>query len=183
MKIWVHSLPLALLLFAPGYAARPEPGVEASDLPEIANHSSEDWKIKLKGRAGGNSGPEIGSIQIKDLRDGKKVLHNLASAKDEFILKAGSRYKIHYLDAPNGLLTRASERIHTVTFYLVDSGGRKLELISERSECPLSTVFVRAIVATPLKPAAQAAFHPNEFEPGNLTIQVGAVPARMDAVE
>jgi len=55
---------------------------------------------------------------------------------------------------------------------------RKFELLSERKASPLSNVFVQAIVGDPLRnlPEAQKALRLNEFEPGNLTLTVDAVP-------
>jgi hypothetical protein len=161
-----------------GPAALP---ARAEDLPKVSwivNASSKPWKVVLKARAAKEL-LEVGSIRFYDPADDKKVVKELPDDGNDLLLAPGSRYPVRYMDSAKTWLTRASDRIHSVTFYLEDSTGARVQLISARTAAPLSTVFVKPIVADPLRAKAQEFLHPNEYEPGNLTISADAVPPRM----
>jgi len=177
MERRTSRFPTPLLLAALVAAAPP---VLAEDLPaasRISNQSKAAWTVRLKARAKGDV-LEVGSIRFCDDHDDAKVMKELSSGTDTFVLQPGASCKVYYLDATKSVLTKAADRIHNVTFYLVDGKGRKFELLSERKASPLSNVFVKAIVGDPLRnlPEAQKALHLNEFEPGNLTLTVDTVP-------
>jgi hypothetical protein len=160
-------------------AALPARGEDLPPASLVVNASTKPWKVVLEKRADKDS-LEVGSIRFYDRADDKKVAKELQKGDDAFTLEPGGRYMVRYMDAEKTLLTQASRRIHRVTFYLVDSTGSRVQLISERTAAPLSTVFVKAIVPSHLRAKAQELLHPNEYEPGNLTISADAVPMRMN---
>lgn len=175
-----RSLAVLLALAAlAGSAALPARGEDLPPASLVTNASTRPWKVVLARRASKDA-LEVGSIRFYDGADTKKLVKELQDGEDAFVLDPGARYQVRYMDSQKTWLTQASQRIHHVTFYLEDSTGARVQLISERTAAPLSTVFVKPIVATPLRAKAWEFLHPNEYEPGNLTISADAVPPRMN---